>query len=88
MESWLYKVVSFVQFARSNRINNLRCAKVMLKSGGESMAIYGYARVSTKGQSLESQEAAMTSTGSLRGLVSFCVASRLGLLFTGLAREQ
>jgi peptidoglycan/LPS O-acetylase OafA/YrhL len=35
------------------------CAKEMLKSGEQTMPIYGYARVSTDGQTLAAQEAAL-----------------------------
>jgi DNA invertase Pin-like site-specific DNA recombinase len=41
----------------------LFCAKDMLKSGEQTMTIYGYARVSTDGQTVAAQNAALTAAG-------------------------
>jgi DNA invertase Pin-like site-specific DNA recombinase len=41
----------------------LFCAKVMLKSGVHKMTVFGYARVSTDGQTLAAQDAALHAAG-------------------------
>src|SRR5262249_41510924 len=44
-------------------LQDLCCAKVMHESGEQIMAMYGYARVSTDGQTLASQEAQLQTAG-------------------------
>jgi DNA invertase Pin-like site-specific DNA recombinase len=42
------------------------CAKDMVESGEQTIAIYGYARVSTDGQTLAAQEAALHEAGAAK----------------------
>jgi hypothetical protein len=42
------------------------CAKDMIKIGEQTMTIYGYARVSTDGQTLAAQEAALHEAGAAK----------------------
>ena len=60
--------MNFAQFDGSSTNNGLACASLTCETEGETLTIFGYARVSTEGQTLDAQVGQLRTAGCTKVL--------------------